>query len=294
MMFSATFTSLCLAAVAVALPAEKRAAPTVTDILNYALTLEHLENAFYAEGINNFTQQSFIDAGLPGFAAGRFSEIAQHEATHVQFLTGALGEDATQACDYNFPVTDAKSFAQVSYLLENVGTSAYSGAAQYLSGGTLTAAAAILAVEARHSAWVNSAVLKANPWNGAFDTPLDLNQIYTLATSIITSCPSSNPALPVKAFPALTFGTDMTAGQATTVSFNGSDASSANGMYVGFISGMNTTIVPVQNGQVTIPDGLMGVVYAVATSSDSMTSDNVTLAGPAFLSFDFKSDALLL
>jgi hypothetical protein len=41
-------------------------------------------------------------------------------------------------------------------------------------------------------------------WSGALDTPLDLDEVYSIAASFITGCPTSNPALPVKAFPALT------------------------------------------------------------------------------------------
>jgi len=65
-------------------------------------------------------------------------------------------------------------------------------------------AATILSVEARHQAFFYAPVLKQAPWTGPFDTPLDLNMVYTLAAQLITSCPASNPALPVMAFPTLT------------------------------------------------------------------------------------------
>lgn len=72
-----------------------------TTILNYALTLEHLENTFYAQGLANFSADDFTSAGFPSWARGRVAQIAQHEAAHVAFLSNALGDQATQPCTYN-------------------------------------------------------------------------------------------------------------------------------------------------------------------------------------------------
>lgn len=66
----------------------------------------------------------------------------------------------------------------------------------------LTAAGSILTVEARHSAYLRSK-LEQSPFPQAFDAPLSLNEVFSLASGFITSCPESNPTLPVKAFPAL-------------------------------------------------------------------------------------------
>lgn len=62
-------------------------------ILNYALTLEHLENTFYRQGLANFTRQSFLDAGFADPFYENLVEIARDEAVHVQFLTSALQGD---------------------------------------------------------------------------------------------------------------------------------------------------------------------------------------------------------
>lgn len=67
-------------------------------------------------------------------------------------------------------------------VLEGVGTSAYIGAAQFIENKDyLTAAASVLATEARHAAWVSAAVNKGDPWSGPFDVPLDLDQVFSLA-----------------------------------------------------------------------------------------------------------------
>lgn len=121
------------------------------EVLNFALTLEHLENAFYNEGLNKYSQDDFVQAGLPVWARGRFEQIAKHEATHVAFLEAALGSHAVQPCEYNLYVslllcdfsanahtwtcsgdTDLKAFVHFSAMVETVGASAYTGAAQLI------------------------------------------------------------------------------------------------------------------------------------------------------------------
>lgn len=77
----------------------------------------------------------------------------------------------------------------------------------------LTAAGSILTVESRHSAYIRGK-LNESPYPQAFDAPLTLNEVYSLASPFITSCPKDNPALPVKAFPTLTL--DPNAGTVRT------------------------------------------------------------------------------
>ncbi|KAG1785324.1 ferritin-like domain-containing protein [Suillus plorans] len=293
----ASVTLLVVAALhdfCVAVPAKRddSSIPTDIQILNFALTLEHLENAFYTQGLQKYTQQDFLNADLPTWARGRWNEIAQHESTHVSFLESVIGEQAVQPCTYSFPDTDPISFVTTSFMLETVGVSAYSGAAQFLSQSDyITSSGAILAVEARQSAWINSAILKANPWNTAFDTPLDLNHVWTLASGVIVSCPSSNMPLPVKAFPALSFPAGAQPGQTVQVSFNATTVSSVPPqLYVAFIAGLGATFVPLSSqNTVEIPSTLQGVVFPIITSSSTAVTDDVTIAGPAFLSFHFNA-----
>lgn len=84
----------------------------------------------------------------------------------------------------------------------------------------LTAAGSILTVEARHSAYLR-AKIDQSPFPQAFDAPLTLNEVYSLASGFIVSCPESNPALPVKAFPMLTMdpsgGAEVHAGDTVTL-----------------------------------------------------------------------------
>ncbi|KAL1746463.1 ferritin-like domain-containing protein [Schizophyllum fasciatum] len=262
----------------------------ITDVvvLNYALTLEHLENAFYHTALANFSQEDFVAAGLPVWSRGRFVQLSEHEQSHVDVLKSVLGANATEPCTYQFPVTDVTSFVGLSQVLEGVGTSAYAGAAQYLtSKDALTAAAVILSTEARHAAWVASAVNKQNPWSGAYDTPLRFNEVFTLAVPFIAACPETNPALPFTGFPALALGEGFP-GNTVSVS-TVADLSSASEQYVAFFSGLAKQFVPVTNGKVSIPAGLNGTVYAVLTNSNTTATDENTLAGPAILNFAFNS-----
>jgi len=264
-------------------------APSDTDILQYALTLEHLENAFYSGALAQFDEAAFEDAGFDFWVRARFAEISEHEAAHVAFLSGALGSTATKPCEYNFPYTDVQSFAALSATLEGVGVSAYLGAAQFIKDPAyLTAAAAVLTTESRHQAWVNSAVNHKNPWSGALDTPLDLSDVYSLAVAFIKpgSCPSTNPTFPgVKAFPALGFTADDGLHEGAKVHLTFAAPASKGDLHVAFFTGLATIYAPVHDNTIEIPKGLAGTAYAVLTTSSSAVSDDNTLAGPAI--FDF-------
>lgn len=78
--------------------------PLDVDVLNFALTLEHIENAFYTQGLSRFKQKDFVDAGFPDWSYGRLKQIATHEAAHVEFLEKVLGDKATQPCTYKLSV----------------------------------------------------------------------------------------------------------------------------------------------------------------------------------------------
>ncbi|KZT42830.1 hypothetical protein SISSUDRAFT_1015410, partial [Sistotremastrum suecicum HHB10207 ss-3] len=253
------------------------------------LTLEHLEDTFYKTYLAKFTESDFTDAGFAPWVRGRFVQIGQHEAEHVAFLTSALGSEATSACNYSFPVTDAASFVALSGILEGVGSSAYLGAAQFISDpAVLTAAGSILVTEGRHQGWVQAAVEKEAPWSSAFETPQTFDEVFSLASPFITSCPSTNPALPFVAFPNLTV-TPATpaAGDNITLAFSGN----STGAFLALLHGLNQTFVPISNNSAILPAGLQGTVYAVVSNSSSAVADNNTIAGPAILQFPFDSSA---
>lgn len=158
----------------------------IVDILNFALTLEYLEDEFY---------RTALAAGvIPAQFVEVFSTIGRHEAQHVATLTGALGAaaipkprfDLTARGKYPDILSNFRTFALVSQTLEETGVAAYKGQAPNLTGGgaLLTTALRIHSVEARHAAEVRR-VRGVRPWNGAFDKPMSKNQVLQAAMPFI-------------------------------------------------------------------------------------------------------------
>jgi len=123
---------------------------TDEQILNFALSLEHLEAEFY--------KQVVASGLLSGNVLAVVTVIRDHEIAHVDFLTKALGSAAVGKLDkYNFTALGAldsqASILAVAQKLEETGVGAYTGAAALIdSKAFLAAAASIEQVEARHAA----------------------------------------------------------------------------------------------------------------------------------------------
>ena len=119
-------------------------------ILNYALTLEYLEAAFYKEAVAGGVVNG------PALDGARI--VAQHEADHVKAIKKALGKAAVKRPDFDFQGTtkDQTKFIATAATLENTGVAAYLGqAGNILNPKILAAAASILPVEARHASFFN-------------------------------------------------------------------------------------------------------------------------------------------
>lgn len=195
-------------------------------VLQFALTLEHLEAAFYSEVAAKFSAADFSSFNIPDLYTDVL-RLARDEAVHVDVLTStlrSLQKPAPSPCKYTFPYTSAASFLALAAVIEGVGVSAYAGASTSLRDpAVLSMAAGILSVEARHDAILRAASGIA-PYASPFDAPLDFNQAWTLASQFIVpgSCPDDYAPFHLTTFPKLALtgpstGAPLQAGQSITL-----------------------------------------------------------------------------
>ena len=174
-------------------------------VLNFALNLEYLEAEFYSYaafgkglddklttgkgkrgGVKGGRQVNFKTRAIQNYAV----EIAQDEVDHVKFLRKALGGAKVSRPSIDIktsftaaataagliqpgqtfdPYANEDNFLLAAFVFEDVGVTAYKGAAPLIKNKTyLEAAAGILAVEAYHAGIVRSA-LYAKGLNEAAD-----------------------------------------------------------------------------------------------------------------------------
>ncbi len=128
----------------------------IIDVLNFALTLEYLENEFYQIGLG-------ASGLIPASDLPIFQQIVKHETAHVALLQSVLGANAVVKPTFDFtaggtfdPFTDYPTFQALSQGFEDTGVRAYKGQAPALMSDNtiLTTALRIHSVEARHASQV--------------------------------------------------------------------------------------------------------------------------------------------
>lgn len=165
------------------------------DYLNFALNLEYLEAEFYlhaatgtglsAADSGNTTSKTTAPAStkVPGLTTLQMyyiNEIAQNELDHVRLLRSALGAGAVAAPAIDLtasfgtlakaaglsstftPFDSYNDYLIGAFIFEDVGVTAYHGAASLLTvTNNLIAAAEIHAVEAYHAASIRAQIVAA-------------------------------------------------------------------------------------------------------------------------------------
>ncbi len=145
------------------------------EILNFALTLEVLEQTFYQEALRQV-------GGLSGDVATLTEEIESNEAEHVDTLTSTIqdlgGEPvAAPELDFGDAFSDENAFLELAQTLEDTGVSAYNGAAPTIqSKEVLAAAGSIVQVEGRHASLIRLQ-RGEEPAPVAFDETLDMQEV---------------------------------------------------------------------------------------------------------------------
>ena len=146
-------------------------------IVNYALTLEHLEAAFY---------EQVLDSGeVKNKAVGEAAkEIYENEQEHVEALTATveqLGGKPAKAPKTAFEDVIAGGEAMIlktAASVENLGAAAYLGQAGNIKNKEILAAAlSIHTVEARHAAVLNQVIGETIVPDGAFAKPATMEEV---------------------------------------------------------------------------------------------------------------------
>ncbi len=179
---------------------KKKEEVTDIDILNYALVLEELEATYYEEALSEYDElrdferpgtvggEVFQDPSLQYGTYGYLSRIGRHEREHADTLRATikkLGGTPADIPEFVFPYESPEEFITLAHTIENVGVSAYAGAAPMIDNEEiLKAALSIHSVEARHAAYLG-VLDRQLPWSGAFDEARSMEQVLAIASQFI-------------------------------------------------------------------------------------------------------------
>ncbi|MGQ5517209.1 ferritin-like domain-containing protein [Halococcus saccharolyticus] len=171
--------------------------PSDVDILNYALTLEHLEANYYDQFLAEHSEEEVERSAVAQYFARptlqystyqQIQDVRDHEQAHVEALSQTiedLGGTPVEPAEYEFPYSSMEEFVALSDRIEAVGVSAYAGAAPMIDNEeVLKAALSIHSVEAEHQTYFQLLNLQ-RPAPEAFNEARSMEQVLPIAKQFI-------------------------------------------------------------------------------------------------------------
>lgn len=272
-------------------PAATLSPGQVTDenILNFALNLEYLEASYYQIGVNGTglsaanmgsgagtvtggSQVTFATPAIQAYAA----EIANDELLHVEFLRSALGSAAVSMPAIDFtnafnnaaiaagivpaggtfnPFADEASFLLGAFVFEDVGVTAYHGAAASITTPAyLAAAAGIMAVEAYHAGEVRTILTYLGDPYLTYANQISALRAAATNATVTGTTPATGPGAEVAVSGSTIVPTD-----ANSIAFARTTDQVLNIVYLNAVTGTGA-----KSGGF-FPNGLNGTITASAT-----------------------------
>lgn len=278
------------------LEAQTTSGPTDVDILNFALNLEYLEAEFYTMATSGLTISSFeystSGSGLAGPTTGGTKvtfndtntfdlalELADDERTHVALLQGAiklLGGTPIAKPAITLPTftangntTEQAQFLAAARAFEEIGVTAYAGAAPLIANKTILGyAARILAAEAEHVGYLRAAIVAQGVTVSALD-PVDIVPPNSAGNAYFTSQFFSLNSSALSAI--------RTPGQVLLLAFGGAAGQTSGGF---FPAGVNGNL----NMSETTPAMTDGVTFTLTSpimATNGMGSTTISWSVPA-------------
>ncbi len=271
------------------------------------LAAEWIVFNFYQQGVEQFNESAFVNAGFPNTTYERIQEIRDNEAGHLRIFQNQISATSIKPgpCKYQYPFSDPGSFLALTTFIEVASMAFLSGLVQQAHLDAAKAAMLVIAqTETRHEVWSLIDIWKTNPFAGPSDTvfPYANEILYNTNAFVVPgSCPSENPAYPspsqkLPTLAAVAVMNSLTPGSTIGLNFtdptNQPHFSKDKDYYTVFFHGVSNISVPVdvsnfpkEEIHVAIPAQFdtKGIVIAVVADTPGAPTLDAVIAGPVFL-----------
>ncbi|KAK5674131.1 hypothetical protein LTS10_013116 [Elasticomyces elasticus] len=164
---------------------------------------EYIELDLFHYGLEIFSEQDFIDAGLTREDRDLIEYMSIQETGHASLLTNMLGEAAPKQCTYDYPFETVREFIDFNVKLTRWGESGTWGFLSHLNSKEVaTLLVQAEAIEARQQAAFRQ-MLGLHPFPFWFAPGVPQSWHWTLLAQYISSCPENNTRLVWQNFPNL-------------------------------------------------------------------------------------------